>query len=99
MKKRMLIVVGAMVLMIAALGSLKFFQIREAIAQGSSFQPPPEAVTTRKPSSLRAIETSFVIRGSSSATRTSGWVPTPHLFLQGTDHDRLMRAAGERVSP
>src|SRR5204863_4974150 len=27
----------------------------------------------------RAIETSFVIRGSSSATRTRGWVPTHHL--------------------
>src|SRR4051795_7201833 len=37
---------------------------------------PLLAVTTRKPSSPRAIETSFVIRGSSSATRMSGWVLT-----------------------
>ena len=44
-----------------------------AFASASS---PPFAVTTRKPSSPRAIETSFVIRGSSSATRTSGWVLT-----------------------
>src|SRR6476660_940554 len=35
---------------------------------------PPLAVTTLKPSSPRAMDTSFVIRGSSSATRTRGWV-------------------------
>ena len=34
------------------------------------------AVTTRKPSSRNAIATSFVIRGSSSATRTRGCVLT-----------------------
>ena len=28
------------------IGSVKFLQIRAAIAQGASFQPPPEAVTT-----------------------------------------------------
>ena len=46
MKKRMFIVVGAMVLFIAAIGLFKFIQMRAAIAQSSSFQPPPEAVTT-----------------------------------------------------
>ena len=40
-----------------------------------SASSPLLAVTTRKPSSPRAIETSFVMRGSSSATRTRGWVP------------------------
>jgi hypothetical protein len=44
-----------------------------ALARASS---PPPAVTTRKPSSPRAIETSLVMRGSSSATSTSGWVLT-----------------------
>ena len=39
-----------------------------------SASSPPLAVTTRKPSSPRASETSFVMRGSSSATSTSGWV-------------------------
>jgi len=46
MKKRMFIVVGTMVAFIAAIGLFKFFQVRAAIAQQSSFQPPPEAVTT-----------------------------------------------------
>src|SRR5688500_18060537 len=69
MKKRMLIVVGAMMVVIAALGSLKFVQVREAIAQGSSFQPPPEAVTTvvaaeqEWPSTLKAIGSVVAVQG------------------------------------
>ena len=39
-----------------------------------SASSPLFAVTTRKPSSPRASETSLVMRGSSSATSTSGWV-------------------------
>ena len=31
---------------LAVIGGFKFFQIKAAIAQGSSFHPPPEAVTT-----------------------------------------------------
>ena len=61
MRKRMLIMLAAVVLLIGTLGSVKFFQIRAAIAQGSSFHPPPEAVTTvvahqdRWPATLGAI--------------------------------------------
>ncbi len=46
MKKRMLLVLLVVVAFIAAIGAYKFFQIKKAIAQGSSYQPPPEAVTT-----------------------------------------------------
>ncbi len=46
MKSRMVRMVGVMVLLIVALGTLKFFQIRAAIAQYANYQPPPEAVTT-----------------------------------------------------
>ncbi len=46
MRKRMAIMLGAVVLFIATIGSVKFFQIRAAMAQGASFVPPPEAVTT-----------------------------------------------------
>jgi membrane fusion protein (multidrug efflux system) len=42
----MLIMLGAIVLFVAVVGLFKFFQIRAAIAAGSSWQPPPEAVTT-----------------------------------------------------
>jgi len=69
MKKRMILTVGAMMLFIAGIGSFKFFQIKEAIAQGSSFQPPPEAVTTTVakseewPSTLDAIGSVAAVQG------------------------------------
>jgi membrane fusion protein (multidrug efflux system) len=69
MKKRMFLVVTAMVLFIAAIGSFKFFQIKEAMAQGASFQPPPEAVTTVVtasedwPTSLESIGSVVAVQG------------------------------------
>jgi len=42
----MMLTLVAVVLFIAAIGLVKFLQIRAAIAQSASFQPPPEAVTT-----------------------------------------------------
>ena len=69
MTKRMLLMLGAMAVFILAVGSVKFFQIKAAIAQASSFQPPPEAVTTivtreeRWPSTLSAIGTTAAVHG------------------------------------
>jgi membrane fusion protein (multidrug efflux system) len=69
MTKRMLFMLSAMALFIAALGSVKFFQIKAAIAQASSFQPPPEAVTTvvaqqeQWPATLDVIGTMVAVHG------------------------------------
>src|SRR5438128_177714 len=46
MKKRMFFMLLAVFAFLAVIGGFKFFQIKAAIAQGSSYQPPPEAVTT-----------------------------------------------------
>src|SRR3954469_22813533 len=46
MKKRMFLMLLAVFAFIAIIGGFKFFQIKAAIAQGMSYQPPPEAVTT-----------------------------------------------------
>src|SRR5262249_26051323 len=47
MKKRnVFIAVGALLLFVVAIGAVKFFQIKAAMAQGASWAPPPEAVTT-----------------------------------------------------
>ncbi len=46
MLKRMLIMLGIVVLAIAGLGAFKFFQIQKAIAMGAMFAPPPVAVNT-----------------------------------------------------
>ena len=46
MVKRMILMLSVVAAIIAGLGFVKFRQIQTAIAEGASFQPPPEAVTT-----------------------------------------------------
>jgi membrane fusion protein (multidrug efflux system) len=69
MAKRMIVMLTATVLVLTALGYVKFRQIQAAIAVYASFQPPPEAVTTivaqedRWPTTLEAIGTAAAVRG------------------------------------
>src|SRR5262249_11710551 len=69
MAKRMGLMLAGVAIVLALLGTIKFIQIRAAIAQGSSFQPPPEAVTTivvREqdwPATLSAIGTVAAVHG------------------------------------
>ncbi|HEU4366364.1 MAG TPA: efflux RND transporter periplasmic adaptor subunit [Candidatus Krumholzibacteria bacterium] len=69
MKKRMIIMLTSLTVFVAAIGLVKFMQIRAAIAQGASFQMPPEAVTTivadqdEWQASLGAIGTVAAVRG------------------------------------
>lgn len=46
MRKRMLVMLAVVIVFLAIIGSVKYFQIRSAMAQGGAYQPPPEAVTT-----------------------------------------------------
>jgi len=46
MKKRMFLVVLAAFVFIAAIGAVKYGQIKKGIAQQKAFKMPPEAVTT-----------------------------------------------------
>jgi membrane fusion protein (multidrug efflux system) len=65
----MLLMVAVMAVIIAGLGFVKFQQIQTAIAQGASFQPPPEAVTTivaqqtEWPETLNAIGSVAAVQG------------------------------------
>ncbi len=69
MTKRMILMLLVVVVFLAAIGAIKFFQIRGAMAQGASFQPPPEAVTTivvrheEWPSSVSAIGSVVAVQG------------------------------------
>jgi membrane fusion protein, multidrug efflux system len=69
MTKRMILMLTVMAAFIALIGTVKFKQVQTAIAQASSFQPPPEAVTTtvsrteRWPSTLDAIGTVVAVHG------------------------------------
>ena len=46
MKRRMILMLVIAAVFIATIAAIKTRQIRGAIKQGASFQPPPEAVTT-----------------------------------------------------
>ena len=69
MTRRTLLMLMIVVGVVGILGAVKTLQIQAAIAQASSFAPPPEAVTTIKvraeewPASLSAIGTVHAVRG------------------------------------
>src|SRR3954466_8446608 len=46
MVRRMILTLGVVLVLLTALGFVKFRQVKSAIAAGSSFQPPPTAVTS-----------------------------------------------------
>ncbi len=69
MKKRLIIMLAAVVFFLGAIAFVKVKQIQTAIAQGSSWQPPPEAVTTivagedRWPVTIGSIGTVVAVHG------------------------------------
>ena len=69
MKRRMSLMLFILAAFVVAVGVLKFSQVRAAISQNASFQPPPEAVTTTVtreepwPTQLKAIGTVLAVHG------------------------------------
>jgi membrane fusion protein (multidrug efflux system) len=65
----MMFTLAALIAFLAVIGLVKFVQIRAAIAQFSSFQPPPEAVTTvvaheeEWPTTLSAVGSVTAVHG------------------------------------
>ena len=80
MAKRMIVMLAATTMFVAALGFVKFRQIQTAIGQAAAFQPPPEAVTTivarqeSWPSTLSAIGTMAAVQGVSVSADLPGTV-------------------------
>lgn len=80
MKKRMLGMLLAVAAFVVGIGAVKYNQIQTAIAQASSFQPPPEAVTTivakaeEWPATLNAIGTVAAVHGVSVSADLPGVV-------------------------
>jgi membrane fusion protein (multidrug efflux system) len=76
----MVLMLAVMAAIIGGLGFVKFQQIQTAIAQGASFQPPPEAVTTivageaEWPDTLNAIGTLAAVQGVTVSADLSGTV-------------------------
>lgn len=69
MTKRMLVMLVAVAVFVAVLGGLKYRQVKAGMAEGESFQPPPEAVTTIVaersdwPNTIRGIGTMNAVQG------------------------------------
>lgn len=69
MAKRMIVMLGLMVVLLGSLGFVKFKQVQSAVQAAGGFQPPPEAVTTviaqrqEWPSSMSAIGTLEAVQG------------------------------------
>src|SRR5437899_13026754 len=80
MAKRMIVMLSVTALFIAALGVVKFRQVKSAIAVYASFQPPPEAVTTivaaqgEWPDVFTAIGTVAAVRGVTVSADLQGVV-------------------------
>jgi membrane fusion protein, multidrug efflux system len=84
MLKRMFFMLAVVIIIIAGLGFVKYRQIQTAIAQGSSFAPPPDAVTTvvakseTWPSTLNVIGTTAAIQGVTVSADLPGAVDKIH---------------------
>jgi membrane fusion protein, multidrug efflux system len=80
MKKRMFVVVLAIVAFVAVIGAVKYRQISKGIAQQKAFQMPPESVTTvvakseEWPSTLSAIGSVTAVQGVTIAADLPGVV-------------------------
>jgi membrane fusion protein (multidrug efflux system) len=85
MTKRMLLLLSMMAAFVLTLGAIKAVQIKTAIAQAASFQPPPEAVTTvvagraEWPDTLQAIGTVAAVQGVTLSADLPGIVDTIHV--------------------
>lgn len=80
MAKRMFFMLAVVIVVVAGLGFFKYRQIQTAIAMGSSFAPPPTAVTTvvaksdNWPSTLDVIGTTAAIQGVTVSADLPGTV-------------------------
>jgi membrane fusion protein, multidrug efflux system len=80
MRKRMLWMLAVVLVFIGVIGSVKYFQIRSAMAQQGSFQPPPEAVTTtvarqeQWDTTINAIGTVVAVNGVNVSADSPGVV-------------------------
>jgi membrane fusion protein (multidrug efflux system) len=98
MRKRMLLMLGLVAIFVASVGTVKFLQIRAAIAQGMAFRPPPEAVTTivaeheEWPATLEAIGTVAAVRGVTVSADLPGVIESIHF-----DSGRRVPAGGVLV--
>src|SRR5499433_3225223 len=96
MKKLMILMLLAAAVFITAIGAVKYNQVKKAIAQHSSFQPPPEAVTTivakkeEWPANLGAIGSVAPVHGVIVSADLPGIVEKIHFESGKTVRERAV---------
>lgn len=84
MKKRMVLMLAAVLAFLAIIGFYKYSQIRSAMAQGAAYQPPPETVTSivarqeTWDTTLNAIGTVVAVQGVTVSADLPGVVEAIH---------------------
>lgn len=84
MARRMILVLAIVTALLGLLGFVKFRQVQAGMAQGASYQPPPEAVTTVVaeaspwPATLSAIGSVAAVRGVTVSADLPGLVSRIH---------------------
>lgn len=92
MAKRMILMLGVALLVIAGLGFVKFRQVKAMMAVYAAYQPPPEAVTSfvardeRWPATIGSIGTVTAVRGVTVSADLAGVV------------DRILFDSGQAVT-
>lgn len=90
MRKRMLVMLAIVIAFLAIIGSVKYFQIRSAMAQGGAYSPPPEAVTTTVAkqdmwdTTINAIGTVVAVNGVNVSADLPGLVE--HISFESGRH-------------
>ena len=77
MKRKIFVAIVIVLVVIAAIGGIKFLQIRALIAGGKHFSPPPETVFPRSVSKF--FELPYSAR-SVENDKTSSWLKALRIF-------------------
>jgi membrane fusion protein, multidrug efflux system len=93
MAKRMILMLVLVIALLGGLGFIKYRQVETAIAMGSSFQPPPTAVTTvvaqreTWPTTLSVIGTAAAIQGVTVGADLPGTIDKIHFESGQSVHE------------
>lgn len=91
MKKKIFLAILGVIVLVGVIGGIKALQIREMIAQGKSFSPPPETVTTAR---AEAATWESLIHAVGSLEAVQGVMVTAELTGKVT---RIAFAPGKKV--
>ena len=98
MKKRLVITLLGIVVFVAAVGAVKYGQVKKAIAQHANFQMPPETVTTVVTKKEDVVRDALAIGSVTAVQGVTVSAPTCRASSSGSTSSRASRCARARCS-